>query len=187
MSKSIQIAATVVMIAGVFGAGCLEWLVGAPCTPETDEGVFNKDLADTTYLVETRSVQCKTSICLTKIKLNEGEISEEAESDFEKYKNSQTKYSFCSCRCEDKDGNKFDRNNDKFDDLCECPPSTNCIKVLGDNIEAAPDKIKGSYCIPKCIDEGCQEVRHTRDGNLIRQKCVPSSDSEEPWKWKCQF
>ena len=98
MSKSIQLAAIIFTIAGFLGVGCGPEKVGAPCAPETDEGVFNKALADTTYLVETRSVQCETGICLTKIKLNQGEVKEEAESDFEKYKNSQTKYSFCSCR-----------------------------------------------------------------------------------------
>lgn len=187
MSKSIRIAAAVMILISVTIVGCREWLVGAPCTPETDEGVFNKELADTTYLVETRSVQCETSICLTKIKVKPDEIKEDEDNEFKKYEGSQTKYSFCSCRCEDKSGNKFDRNNDKFDDLCECPPSTNCVKVLGDNIEAAPDKIKGSYCIPKCIDEECLEVRQKANGDIIRQKCVPSNDSKEPWKWKCQF
>lgn len=192
MIKSIFVAASFAIVVGLFSVGCTEWLVGAPCTPETDEGEFNTGLsAESTYLVETRSVQCKTSICLTKIQLYREEIEPDADNDFDRYCASQNKYSFCSCRCQDKDGNKYDRNVDKYDDLCECPPNTRCVRVLGDDIATAPDKIKGSYCIPKCIDDGCPQVRPITgpDGEKIQQRqvCIPSSDSKEPWNWKCQW
>jgi hypothetical protein len=70
--------------------------------------------------------------------------------------------------------------------LCECPPDTQCIGVLKD-IEEAPDMIKGSYCVPNCMAKAkeCQPEDIDDDGEKENRMCVPSSDSEEPWKWKC--
>jgi hypothetical protein len=149
----------------VVGTGCREWMVGAPCEPETDNGEYDPNLNNTTYAIETRSVQCETTMCVTKTEL--------------RYENKQLKYSFCSCRCRDKDGHGYDRNSDKFDDLCECPPGTVCSPyVISNNIDQVPEALKGSYCIPDCIAKPC-----ANDDEV----CSPSSDSDEPWKWKCKI
>ncbi len=187
MSKSMVTAALVLLVTSVFGIACEPEPVGAPCTPETDKGTFNKDMANTTFAVETRSVQCETAICVTKTDVLRNISPTDRENglnDYEIFKASQTKYSFCSCRCMDADGHKADNNNDKYDDLCECPPNTKCIQILGNNIADAPEKVKGSYCIPSCIAEGCTGERA---GGTQTQVCTPSSDSKEPWQWKCKF
>ena len=146
--------------------GCDEAMVGAPCKPETDDAKYNPD-AKTTYAIETRSVQCETTMCVTKTEFRPGQSS------------TQLKYSFCSCRCKDKDGHGYDRNNDKYDDLCECPPGSVCSPdVVSNNIDQVPDKLKGSYCIPDCIADPCSGPT---------EKCTPSNDSDEPWKWKCKI
>jgi hypothetical protein len=152
------------MLTIVFICSCNEWMVGAPCKPETDKGTYYKGLESSTYALETRSVQCKNSICITKTEANE-EV--------------QKKYSFCSCRCEDKDGHKYDRNSDKYDDLCECPSGSECSPdVVNNNIEQIPDTIKGSYCVPSCISEGlCFQTN---------MECKPPKSSKEPWKWECK-
>ena len=66
MKRCATIAVATVMLVSFFGIGCEEPLVGAPCIPETDKGEFKPTLTGETYAVETRSVQCETSICLTK-------------------------------------------------------------------------------------------------------------------------
>ncbi len=183
MSKSTVMAASILLMVLVFSAGCQEEPVGAPCRPETDKGAFTKDLPDETYGVETRSVQCETAICVTKTaNLYSDDTKDTAVSEFERLKDSQRKYSFCSCRCMDAEGHKYDRNNDKYDDLCECPPNTQCVSVLSNAIADAPEKVKGSYCIPNCIADGCTGTN--AQGNL--EECTPSSDSKEPWQWKCK-
>ena len=143
--------------------GCEEWMVGAPCKPETDRGEYVQGLTDETYAIETRSVQCEENMCVTKTEVRPA---------------GQLKYSFCSCRCKDKDGHGYDRNNDKYDDLCNCPPGTECSPdVISNNIDEVPDKLKGSYCIPACVAKPCNPD----------EKCAPSSDSKEPWKWQCKL
>lgn len=147
-------------------SACDEFMVGAPCKPETDPGTYYPNLTSDTYALETRSVQCKTGICITKTE--RGNSSEP-----------QHKYSLCSCRCEDKDGNKYDRNSDKYDDLCECPSGSVCSRgVVNNNIEDIPETIKGAYCLPSCIAESCPQTG---------SECSPSNDSEEPWKWTCKI
>jgi hypothetical protein len=164
MKTKIAAASAFVLMLGASSFGCEVWMVGAPCKPETDKGIYTKGLGDQTYAIETRSVQCEDNMCVTKteVRLNDD----------------QFKYSFCSCRCRDKDNHKYDRNNDKYDDLCECPPGTVCSpNVISNNIDEVPDKLKGSYCIPECIANPCTE----------KEKCTPSNDSDEPWKWKCKI
>ena len=145
-------------------SACDEAMVGAPCKPETDNGAYIPDLKSYIYALETRSVQCKTGICITKTEPRAG---------------AQHKYSFCSCRCADKDGHKYDRNSDKYDDLCECPSGSLCSpEVVNNNIEQIPESIKGSYCLPGCLGQNfC---------NTTGTECMPSSDSAEPWKWTCK-
>lgn len=185
MSKTMVIAVWMLVTAGMIGTGCQPEPVGAPCTPETDKGDFRKDMANTTFGVETRSVQCETEICVTMTQVKTVQVGE-GTNDYDRYKDNQTKFSFCSCRCMDGDGNKYDRNDDRYDDLCECPPNTKCEKVLGNNIADAPDKIKGSYCVPNCILEGCTEFKMVA-GEQVFKQCLPSSDSDEPWMWKCKY
>jgi len=182
MSRWIASAIAVIVTAAFVGAGCAEEMVGAPCTPETDKGDFNANIEGTTYSIETRSVQCETRICLTKTETSadpaaEGSVAE-CEADPTKLENcngTQTKFSFCSCRCRDEGGHTYQSNPDKYDYLCECPPNTLCEKVLT-GIEEAPDKVTGSYCIPKCIAAPC----------FLPEVCTPSKDAEEPWNWKCK-
>ena len=162
MTKWIASAAAIIVINGMLALGCQEEMVGAPCVPETDEGDYNENLGgDTVYSIETRSVQCKTRMCLIMTTTQTGGMAD------------QLKYSFCSCRCKDAEGHSYENNPDKYDDLCECPPNTLCEHVL-DDLEDAPEKVTGAYCIPKCIAEPCEEGQ-----------CSPSKDSEEPWKWYC--
>ncbi len=177
MKKWISTACAIVALGSIFGLGCDEWLVGAPCTPETDKGTFTLGLQGENFAIETRNVQCQGStpmMCVTAT--IEDKPANDTENLYEKWKDTQLKYSFCSCRCRDAEGNKYDKNSDKYSDLCECPPNTVCKMVLGNNIDEAPLKIRGSYCIPRCIEEGC----------LDNEACTPSSDSEEPWKWQCR-
>ena len=151
----------------LFLASCDSWMVGAPCKPETDDGTYIPNLTSTTYALETRSVQCETSMCITKSEYRGDGV--------------QNKYSFCSCRCADKDGNGYERNNDKYDDMCDCPAGSFCSDEVVGNIEDIPDSIKGSYCIPNCIGQAGGEC------SGIDKYCVPPTDSEEPWKWQCKF
>ena len=145
---------------------------------ETDNGAFTEGITGTNYAIETRSVQCETGICVTVTKgTGSAPDDEEGISEYEQWEDTEVKYSFCSCRCKDADGNKYDRNNDKYDDLCECPPNTMCEQVLGNNIADAPEKIKGWYCIPRCIIVPCDDSDDV---------CTPSSNSDEPWKWSCK-
>ena len=165
-AKQMVILATTVIVSVFFLSACDKWMVGAPCKPETDNGTYYPELKSDTYSLETRSVQCTTGICVTKTRVRDG---------------GQQKYSFCSCRCRDKDGHSYDRNSDKYDDLCECPSGSYCSPdVVNNNIEQIPDTIKGSYCLPGCINPE-NECVHTGE------QCVPSSDSKEPWKWTCKL
>jgi hypothetical protein len=179
MSRSVVIAVVAVVAAGIIGFGCAEEMVGAPCTPETDKGDFNASIEGTTYSIETRSVQCETRICLTKTVLDEfaenSPAACEATPTLDNCEGTQLKFSFCSCRCKDEENHTYQSNPDKYDYLCECPPNTLCEKVLT-GIEEAPDKITGSYCIPKCIANPC----------LPPEVCTPSTNAEEPWNWKCK-
>jgi hypothetical protein len=160
----------------VICSGCPEEMVGAPCVPETDKGEFNTAATGKTYSIETRSVQCETRICLTRTETIADMTECKASEDLEDCEDTQLKYSFCSCRCKDLEGNTLQSNPDKFDGvLCECPPNTLCEEVLGD-IKEAPEKVSGSYCIPNCIAVPCEEG----------EVCVPSKDSEKPWEWKCK-
>ena len=162
MTKRMSTLAMIVVLGGLVVFGCQPEMVGAPCIPETDKGLYNDQLSGTTYSIETRSVQCETRICLTSTAVDSNE--------------QQLKYSFCSCRCKDLEGNTLQSNPDKYAGiLCECPPDTLCEPVLGD-IKEAPEKITGSYCIPSCIATPCEP------GEI----CTPSSNSEEPWKWTCE-
>ncbi len=148
-------------------SNCDEAEVGAPCKPETDKGEYREALTSDIYAIETRSVQCKTSICITKTQVLDTQTG------------LQNKYSFCSCRCADETGKEFDKNNDKLDDLCECPGGSICSnKVVANNIEDIPPALKGSYCLPACIENVCPQTS---------QKCTPPDDSKEPWKWECKI
>lgn len=179
MSRGIAGAIAVIMTAAVVGIGCAEEMVGAPCTPETDKGDFNASIEGTTYSIETRSVQCETRICVTKTELNSTSDNNPADCKAnptqDNCEGTQLKFSFCSCRCKDENNHTYQSNPDKYDYLCECPPNTLCEEVLT-GIEEAPDKIKGSYCIPKCIANPCTSP----------EICTPSSNPEEPWNWKCK-
>lgn len=163
-----------VMTFGIcLAVGCEDEMVGAPCKAETDDSTFNENQEGTTYSIETRSVQCESTICLTKTEFNR-RANTNSDGDF--IRQSQTKYSFCSCRCKDLEGHTYNSNPDKYHDLCECPPNTRCELVM-DALEGAPDKVTGSYCIPNCIHNGCQSKE--------KEICVPSSDSSKPWEWSC--
>lgn len=175
MLRGLAKAIAVALTAAVVGLGCQEEMVGAPCTPETDKGDFNTTLEGETYSIETRSVQCETRICLTKTKLVGSKLECKNDPTMENCEDVQTKFSFCSCRCKDIDGHTYQSNPDKYDYLCECPPNTLCEEVLG-AIEEAPEKITGSYCIPKCIANTCD----------LPEICTPSKNAEEPWNWKCK-
>ncbi len=179
--KRTVIGCIAALLVGILGFGCEEWLVGAPCVPETDKGDFSKEIHGMTYAIETRSVQCQgnSMVCLTATRGGEGDDLEQVgdgeEDNYKKYAGTQVKHSFCSCRCSDDEGHKFDRNSDKYDDLCECPSNTKCISVLSKSMPA-PENIRGSYCMPNCVYDHCFED----------QRCTPSSDSKEPWKWSCK-
>jgi hypothetical protein len=205
MAKWIFGAVGAVVFASLLQIGCKDEMVGAPCVPETDKGEFSAVATGTTWSIETRSVQCETRVCLTKTGPNpvsdEYDIACQAAQGLDATDGGMTpeevenaimeacwegeggmvhaKYSFCSCRCRDIAGNTYNKNPDKFDYLCECPPNTQCVDVLGD-IEAAPDKVKGSYCVPNCIAGG--ECYPQGGENYM---CTPSKDSEKPWQWAC--
>ena len=192
MTKKIAALGLAVLL---FSVGCKEEMVGAPCIPETDNGSFNVDINGKTWSIETGSVQCATHLCLTQVRTGtvSGNRKDDCKNDptlencwLEKDADGnviagpvQLKFSFCSCRCADAEGNKYNDNPDKFDYLCECPPSTVCEEVL-DPIEGISDKLPGSYCVPNCISKPCQGE------NGAQEICTPSKDSEEPWKWYCK-
>jgi len=190
MAKWISAAVGTLVLASMVQLGCQEEMVGAPCVPETDKGEFSSNLTGAKWSIETRSVQCETRVCVTETIANTGDHS--ACADTESVENCwtgddgaiQSKYSFCSCRCQDVAGHTNASNPDKYDYLCECPPDTQCMGVLKD-IEEAPDMIKGSYCVPNCIANAAECQPEEIDGEMVNKMCVPSSDSEEPWKWKC--
>jgi hypothetical protein len=172
-----------ILFVGVASLGCKEEMVGAPCVPETDKGDFNKSASGVTYSIETRSVQCETRICLTKTDAENPVADSQPCEDDPSMENCwdgeggrvQFKFSFCSCRCKDVEGHTYNQNPDKYDDLCECPPNTQCEDVLG-AVEGAPEKIMGSYCVPNCIASPCGAA----------EICSPSKDSEKPWEWTCK-
>lgn len=167
--------------------GCPEEMVGAPCVPETDKGEFNIDVEGVTWSLETGSVQCATRICLTQIRPNQtaskGDCEERNNLDACWKGNNgpvQLKFSFCSCRCMDAEGHKYKDNTDKYDDLCECPPSTVCEKVM-EPIDGGPPNLPGGYCVPSCIHTPCSPDPNTGEPRI----CTPSKNSDEPWKWYC--
>jgi len=192
MAKWIVAAVGAVALASLAQLGCQEHMVGAPCIPETDKGDFAANLSGTTWSIETRSVQCEERICLTKTEPNDIGAYATVCEDNPNLENCwegesgpvQVKYSFCSCRCTDIAGNTYNKNPDKYDYLCECPPNTTCVDVLSD-IEEAPEKVKGSYCVPNCIAGGECTGYENDDGDWIDRMCMPSTDSEKPWQWKC--
>ena len=186
MTKYVAVIFGIILITSI---GCKEELVGAPCASETDQNIFSSKIAGTTWSIESRTVQCDTTksnmVCLTKIEKNNNENSTECVNDAsvescwgekDNYHPVQLKYSFCSCRCKNAAGKSVANDPDRYDYLCECPPDTVCESVLTD-IEDAPEKIAGSYCVPNCIATPCETAGEV---------CTPSSDSEEPWKWKCK-
>jgi hypothetical protein len=208
MAKWIVAAVGVLVFASLMQIGCKEEMVGAPCVPETDRGDFSANLEGTTWSIETRSVQCDTRLCVTKTAPNPvadeviaacvaaagasggadagtGTAEEIMAACWESEGGAvQAKYSFCSCRCKDIAGHTYNTNPDKYDYLCECPPNTKCVDVLSD-IEEAPDKVKGSYCVPNCIAGGECYPQPNDDGDLTNYMCTPSKDSEKPWQWAC--
>lgn len=160
MIKKIAALSLIVLLISIMG--CKEEMVGAPCVPETDNGKYYSTAKGVSWSIENGSVQCATHLCLTNIN---------AES------SPQKKFSFCSCRCADAEGNKLSDNPDKYSDLCECPGKSICDPVM-DPIPGISDKLFGSYCVPDCISKNNDE---TCDG-----VCTPSDDDEEPWKWTCE-
>ncbi len=188
MAKWISAAVGTLVFASLVQLGCQEEMVGAPCVPETDKGEFSSTLStgSKTWSIETRSVQCETRTCLTTTQDNMLNDSAACAADptLDNCWNgdngpTQVKYSFCSCQCQDSAGHTYSKNSDKYSYLCECPPNTKCISILKD-IEGAPDKIKGSYCVPSCIaNDMCYPIAGEN------RMCVPSSDSTKPWQWKC--
>lgn len=204
-------------------SGCPEQMVGAPCVSETDNRKFSTellssvtDVEDKVWSIETGSVQCATHLCLTQAKQNkDAKIGGEDDKDrVELCRENQTeencgavfnsdgsvkaepvllKFSFCSCRCEDGDGNRYADNPDKYGDLCECPPSAHCVNVLdkiggtgndNDDGSTISEKLFGGYCVPWCIDDQCQVTEAT--GDDLGEVCTPSTNSEEPWLWTCE-
>ena len=193
MAKWIVAAVGALVFASLMQIGCKEEMVGAPCIPETDKGDFSANLSGTTWSIETRSVQCETRLCLTKTAPNPIDTNFLAACEADGGMATcwegeggvvQAKYSFCSCRCKDIAGHTYNTNPDKYDYLCECPPNTKCVDVLSD-IEAAPDKVKGSYCVPNCIAGGECFPQLDEDSKLVNYMCMPSKDSEKPWQWTC--
>lgn len=200
MAKWIVAAVGALVFASLLQLGCKEEMVGAPCIPETDKGDFSATLSGTTWSIETRSVQCETRLCVTKTEPLAADAAQVAACELAAAAGegvleacwegeggiTQAKYSFCSCRCKDINGNTYNKNPDKYDYLCECPPDTKCISVLGD-IEEAPSKVKGSYCVPGCIASGeCYPQDTNGDDEIENFACAPSKDSEKPWQWKCK-
>lgn len=210
----IRTVSLTIIIVILFGAGCKEEMVGAPCVSETDDRKYNTELIAEgtkddaiTWSIETGSVQCATNICLTQTKRNpdvdQNLSSSPGESRQVACRRDPTpencdaildgntvveepvllKYSFCSCRCEDGDGNRVSDNPDKYDYLCECPPSAKCVSVL-DPIGGISPKLYGSYCVPECIAEPCETRGASDDG--FGEVCTPSANSEEPWLWSCE-
>ena len=204
------------MSAIILSMGCEEEMVGAPCVSETDNRKFSTELLssvakkdDVTWSIETGSVQCETHLCLTQSKKNpdaddiedrsalcsEDPTEENCGAVIESNGNVVQepvllKFSFCSCRCEDGDGNRKADNPDKYDYLCECPPSAHCEPVLekiggsGDSSSAISEKLFGAYCVPECIADPCIDDSASHDH--LGEVCTPSTNSEEPWLWSCE-
>ena len=183
MNRWIFLTGVAVLLSNLVSLGCEEWLVGSPCVAETDTGEFVNLEAKgaTTYALETRSVQCKGSnmVCLTNLHRYEDARGDtnEGVTEYDIWEGTHVKYSFCSCRCKDDQGNEYERNSDKYDDLCECPTRTTCVEVLGSDIDA-PEKVRGSYCMPNCVADPLMCT--------VDETCTPSSDSDAPWKWSCR-
>jgi hypothetical protein len=191
MAKWIVAASGALVFVSLLQLGCKDEMVGAPCIPETDKGDFSATLSGTTWSIETRSVQCETRLCVTKTQSLEGLVTADQvaaclaakPADGNVLANcwegddgpTQAKYSFCSCRCKDVNGKAG----------CKCPPNTKCVEVLGD-IQEAPAKVKGSYCVPNCMASGdCYSSDKNNDGEVEKLVCMPSKDSKKPWQWKC--
>jgi hypothetical protein len=194
MTKWIAAALGALVFASLMQLGCKDEMVGAPCIPETDKGDFSATLSGTTWSIETRSVQCMTRLCLTKTEPNpyaaaQADACQAAapgDQMAECWQGAggtvQAKYSFCSCRCKDINGHTYNKNSNTNSNLCQCPPNTKCVEVLGD-IEEAPNMVKGSYCVPNCIASG--ECYSNVNGDGTNYTCMPSKDSKKPWQWKC--
>ncbi|MBN2529515.1 MAG: hypothetical protein JXR76_24215 [Deltaproteobacteria bacterium] len=215
MGKSITF---IIVTVAFLATGCPEKMVGAPCVSETDNKKFSTELLSEsdvatamTWSIETGSVQCATNLCLTQTKVNkdaEAKIKECQDDPSEQTCGADIsngdvkgepvilKFSFCSCRCKDGDDNSYADNPDKFGDLCECPPSAKCVKVLdkiggtGDSKDdnesggsAISEKLFGSYCVPACIDTPCYNQNSSDEKGEV---CTPSTNSEEPWLWSCE-
>lgn len=90
----ILISLAAFVLAGIWG--CPEVPVGDPCVPETSE-----EFAENQISVETRSLQCRTRLCLV-------------------YYNNRT---FCSCRCARPEGSTVGST-------CECPEDATCQELI---------------------------------------------------------
>jgi hypothetical protein len=129
-------------------------------------------------------------VCLTTLtRYEEPEPNEDADNEYEQWLGTHAKYSFCSCRCRDAQGHGYDRNSDKYDDLCECPSGTRCVDSDFDE-DIVGENTLGSYCLPNCVANdmdqekaGTGEPCHEKEPELT---CTPSSDSDEPWNWGCK-
>ncbi len=116
------------------------------------------------YIIDSSSGNCDKGVCLTHTQ--------------QKSLDTVDTHHFCSCRCEDADGHKYDSNNDKYDSLCNCPGGTKCRQVVAScltNSDYCPDgweTVEGAYCIPVCFDS-------------CHGRCMPPSSSDEPWEWTC--
>lgn len=208
------------LLISFLAAGCPEQMVGAPCVSETDNRKFSTELlldgaqsGGKTWSIETGSVQCATHVCLTQTKINpdnkvqghndriagcrtepteescgavinDGKVEEEPVI---------LKFSFCSVRCEDGDGNRYADNPDKYDYLYECPPTTVCVKVLDkiggndDSGSAISEKLFGGYCVPECIENPCEVDPDDASNKDYGKVCTPSENSDEPWLWSCEM
>ncbi len=105
------------LVAGVILAsvsGCPAVAVGDPCLPETAASFDPKQVS-----VETRSLQCRTRVCLV-------------------YYDNKT---FCSCRCARPQGSSAGATP------CTCPDDATCKELI--TTDKARENIRGSYCVPK--------------------------------------
>jgi len=112
LRKLLGLVIGVVILASV--SGCPQVPVGDPCVPETAASFDPKQVS-----VETRSLQCRTRVCLV-------------------YYDNKT---FCSCRCARPKGISGGATP------CACPPDSSCEELI--TTTKARDNIRGSYCVPK--------------------------------------
>ncbi|MBN2341066.1 MAG: hypothetical protein JXX29_11135 [Deltaproteobacteria bacterium] len=180
--------------------------VGVECDPPPDLPLYNTALlaSDDNAIdvnIEVGAAECKTEVCLNITQVNPDADYQRKDNCFNDPTTENCdavtenggaevlaepvllNFTFCSCRCEDGDGNRYSDNPDKYDYLCECPPSTVCKPVLN-QLTTAVSGIAGAYCVPRCIDEPCVTTDGTNEH--LGEVCTPSSSSEEPWKWNCE-